>query len=176
MFGGIVGILLLLAIPAMYLARKRAPQMAADVAAYAAQMRSARPSGALLRAAGAFSGQYRVERTLETVHGSPSCSDGSAAAHWPLPTMETIAHDSLTGTFQFLSRPEVRGRVSRYGDMEAGPIYGRKDGVEYAFSMVGRFTPDGFEARAQTTTRTVISWLTVERCTLTGRLSARRVQ
>lgn len=162
------------AVPAMVAARRHAPQMAAEVRAYTAKLRAG-AGGTPLRADGGFSGTYRVERTLESVTGDPSCADGSAAVRWPVPTVETIAHDSASGTFQFLSRPEVRGRVSALGEMEAGPIYGRKDGIDYAFSMVGRFTADGFEARAQTTTRAVISWLTVEHCRLTGRLAARRI-
>jgi hypothetical protein len=177
MFGVVVFILCSLALPAMYVANKRAPQMAIEAAAVAAQIRASQPKPPKPTPVnGEYSGLYRVERTLETVTGDPSCSDGSAAVHWPVPTMETIAYDSTTRRFQFLSRPEVRGWVSPEGNMEAGPIYGRKDGIEYAFWMSGRFSPDGFEARAQTTTRTVISWLTVERCRLTGRLSARRVK
>jgi hypothetical protein len=176
MLGTVSGLLVALAVPAMLAARKRAPQMAAEVSAYTAQVRASQPKARLTPVNGEYSGLYRVERTLESVTGDASCTDGSAAVHWPIPTMERVAYDSTTRTFQFLTRPEVRGRVSPEGNLEAGPIYGRKDGVDYAFWMRGRFTRDGFEARAQTTTRTVISWLTVERCRLTGRLSARRVE
>jgi hypothetical protein len=177
MFIVVVSILITLAVPAMYLARKRAPQMAMDAATLAAQIRASQPKPPKPTPAnGEYSGVYRVERTLETVTGDPACTDGSAAVHWPVPTIETIAYDSTSRTFQFLSRPEVRGRVSPEGNMEAGPVYGRKDGTDYAFWMAGRFTPEGFEARAQTTTRTVISWVIVERCRLTGRLSAHRVK
>ncbi len=176
-FGIVVVTLVALAVPAMIVARQRAPQMAIDAAALTAQIRASQPKPPKPTPInGEYSGVYRVERTLETVTGDPSCIDGSAAVHWPVPTIETIAYDSTSRTFQFLSRPEVRGRVSPEGNMEAGPVYGRKDGTDYAFWMAGRFTPDGFEARAQTTTRTVISWVTVERCRLTGRLSAHRVK
>lgn len=177
MFGVVVVTLVALAIPAMIVARQRAPQMAIDASALAAQIRASQPKPPKPTPVnGEYSGLYRVERTLETVTGDPSCIDGSAAVHWPVPTMETIAYDSTSRTFQFLSRPEVRGRVSPEGNMEAGPVYGRKDGTDYAFWMAGRFMADGFEARAQTTTRTVISWVTVERCRLTGRLSGHRVK
>ena len=174
-FGVALLAVLTVSAPIMYQVRKHAPQFAAEAQAIADRAR-VQQVAALVRPNGRFSGRYRVERTLESAAGDPACLDGSAAAHWPVPSMETIAHDSASGTFQFLSRPEVKGRVSPQGDMEAGPIYGRKDGVEYAFSMVGRFSATGFEARSQTSTRTVIAWLTVERCQLTGRLSGRRVE
>lgn len=174
-FGIVILALLGISIPTIYQVRRHAPQLAAEAQALADRAR-VRQVAAMLTPNGGFSGRYRVERTLESATGDPACLDGSAAVHWPVPTMETIAHDSASGTFQFLSRPEVKGRVSSQGDMEAGPIYGRKDGVEYAFSMVGRFSNGGFEARSQTNTRTVIAWLTVERCQLTGRLSGRRVE
>ncbi len=133
------------------------------------------PRSSPVPANGVYSGRYRVERTLETITGDPSCSDGAAAVHWPVPSTEVIRYDSTTGEFQFQDRPEVRGTLSAEGDFEVGPVSGEKEGIRYIFRMVGHFTPTGFEARAATTTRTVIAWLKLEECQLSGRLSARRL-
>lgn len=135
---------------------------------------AARPSGPVA-INGIYAGRYRVERTLEEISGDPSCNDGAAAVHWPVPSTEVIRYDSTSGEFQFQDRPEVRGVVSTEGDFEVGPVSGEKEGIRYIFRMVGRFTPTGFEARAATTTRTVIAWLKLEECRLSGRLSGRRL-
>lgn len=168
----VFGLLLLTLLPVGWTVLTRPPDWIPPAASAVAPAASNGP----VAANGVYSGRYRVERTLESITGDPSCNDGAAAVHWPVPSTEIIRYDSATGDFQFRDRPEVRGHVSAEGDFEVGPVAGEKEGIRYIFRMVGHFTPTGFEARAATATRTVIAWLKLEECQLSGRLSARRLE
>jgi hypothetical protein len=119
-------------------------------------------------------GTYRVRQAIRQVSGSRSCTSVATRLASGRTTLERIAHRPGARHFLLATR-QVNGTVDTNGVFAIAATEGTTNGVQWLFSMDGRFTPTGFVAETHTTTWATLAWRRMQRCYTVADLTAERL-